>query len=407
MNHYRVVIVGAGLSGLRCSIELKKHGIEHIILEKTSKVGGRVASEIRQGFTLDVGFQVLLDSYPELPSALYLTHIALKKFDSGAFISHQGKLAPLFNPLKHPSQAIQTLAHFPGRWSDLVRLVRLFFLEDTKQEDFFKRSGISTLNFLKNAHFSEELIKRFFIPFFSGVFLDPNLQLPDPYFKWLFRKFAIGQATLPAKGMGAIAGEMAKNSGPIAFGSEISHVENDILTLSGGEKIKADWIVFAHSESSDLAPEKYLSTHTVYAKCPDWPDLPKSLILNANENGKILHLCFPSAIQPSYAPLGHALCSITLNWNWTSDSFDTQDFEHLKEELAFVFPKVDWKKSEFLHHYFVKKALPSWLGGNETTFLIKDHSIFIGDRYAYPSINGALRSGREAANYLIEALQKG
>ena len=36
-----VVIVGAGISGLRCALELETAGVDYLILEKNAFVGGR------------------------------------------------------------------------------------------------------------------------------------------------------------------------------------------------------------------------------------------------------------------------------------------------------------------------------------------------------------------------------
>ena len=63
---YEVIIVGAGISGLRCALELETAGVDYIVLEKDSYVGGRCSSHFFDGYILDRGFQILLDSYEEV-----------------------------------------------------------------------------------------------------------------------------------------------------------------------------------------------------------------------------------------------------------------------------------------------------------------------------------------------------
>ena len=59
----KVHIVGGGVSGLVAAQVLEKHGLIPIIIEATDRVGGRLKTDIIEGFQLDRGFQVLLSSY--------------------------------------------------------------------------------------------------------------------------------------------------------------------------------------------------------------------------------------------------------------------------------------------------------------------------------------------------------
>ncbi|MGB3466628.1 MAG: FAD-dependent oxidoreductase, partial [Cyclobacteriaceae bacterium] len=60
----QVIIIGAGLSGLIAAYNLEQLGYEPLILEATDRAGGRVKTDIIDGYQLDRGFQVLLDAYP-------------------------------------------------------------------------------------------------------------------------------------------------------------------------------------------------------------------------------------------------------------------------------------------------------------------------------------------------------
>lgn len=55
MNHYSVVIIGAGPAGLTAGYELVKQGIKPIVLEAGDKVGGISRTETYKGYRFDIG----------------------------------------------------------------------------------------------------------------------------------------------------------------------------------------------------------------------------------------------------------------------------------------------------------------------------------------------------------------
>jgi len=59
MQNQKIAIVGAGLSGLVAAINLENAGFKPQIFEATDRVGGRVKTDYKEGYTFDQGFQVL------------------------------------------------------------------------------------------------------------------------------------------------------------------------------------------------------------------------------------------------------------------------------------------------------------------------------------------------------------
>lgn len=50
-----VIIVGAGISGLRASQILTEEGYDHLVLESSSTIGGRIKGYKYKGLEIDIG----------------------------------------------------------------------------------------------------------------------------------------------------------------------------------------------------------------------------------------------------------------------------------------------------------------------------------------------------------------
>ena len=76
---YKIHIIGAGVSGLIAAIVLENHGYHPVVLETSDRVGGRVKTDIINGYQLDHGFQVLLTAYPAVQKYLDYDALELQK----------------------------------------------------------------------------------------------------------------------------------------------------------------------------------------------------------------------------------------------------------------------------------------------------------------------------------------
>jgi hypothetical protein len=74
----KVIIVGAGVAGMSCAVTLAEKGIPFQILEASDGIGGRVRTDVVDGFLLDRGFQIFLTSYPEAQRLLDYRYLHLQ-----------------------------------------------------------------------------------------------------------------------------------------------------------------------------------------------------------------------------------------------------------------------------------------------------------------------------------------
>ena len=119
-----VVVVGAGLAGLSCARAIVEAGRSCLVLEASDGVGGRVRSDLVDGFVLDRGFQILLTAYPEVAAQLDVGALALCPFDPGAVVRTGGRFVRVGDPLRRPRDLFPTLTAPVGTLADKLRLVR-------------------------------------------------------------------------------------------------------------------------------------------------------------------------------------------------------------------------------------------------------------------------------------------
>ena len=104
-----VAIVGAGLAGLAAARHLHAKSFNVAVLEAQDDVGGRVRTDIVDGFRLDRGFQILLTAYPELKRQVDLDALDLHNFDPGALVMMRGRSYAVTDPFRAPRGVLSTV----------------------------------------------------------------------------------------------------------------------------------------------------------------------------------------------------------------------------------------------------------------------------------------------------------
>ena len=79
-----VVIVGGGLAGLCAAKKLTEAGVDFLLLEASDAVGGRLRTDVVDGYLLDRGFAIFLTGYPEAQKQLDYDDLDLRPFYAGA-----------------------------------------------------------------------------------------------------------------------------------------------------------------------------------------------------------------------------------------------------------------------------------------------------------------------------------
>lgn len=215
-----VIIVGAGIAGLVCAVELERAGRPVLVLEQASDVGGRVRTTHMQGVTLDHGFQVLFTAYPTLRGYLDLDALSLRRFQPAARIVRNGSMSLIGDALRDPSLLVGTILARAVPLGDKLRLLALRrFAMSLAVDDCFNTrfANVTTRAFLASRGFSADVIDGFFAPFYGGILLDRTLSTSASVLLFTFKMLAEGDTAVPARGMGEIAVQLAAHLPPTAI----------------------------------------------------------------------------------------------------------------------------------------------------------------------------------------------
>lgn len=323
-----------------------------------------------------------------------------------------GAFTRLSDPWRRPRHLLATARSPAGTLLDKLRIAK--FRRDVLADDhglLQERPETTTIEMLRRRGFSSAIIERFFRPFLGGVFLDHELQTSSRLCEFVFRMFSSGAAALPAGGMQAIPQQLADRlpDGVLRLNSSVKAVHQGRVELASGEQLSALRIVLATEApaAAKLAGQPLTGganrVACLYFAADEPPCAEPILMLNGDERGPVNNVCVPSQVAPTYAPAGQTLISVTA-LRWTTAEALASDARH---QLRSWFGRsVDaWRH---LRTYSIEYALPRQTppAPAGVSPRIAAGVYRCGDYCDTASINGAMASGRRAAEAVIEDLER-
>ena len=407
-----VVVVGAGMAGLACAADLTQAGVPCTVIEASDGVGGRVRTDLVDGFQLDRGFQILLTAYPQVQARLDLDALDLRPFAAGAVVRTARGMARVEDPLRRPTTIPATLAAPIGSLADKVRVAALVArIRMSSVTRLLSRPEVTTRERLTAAGFSDWMIETFWRPLFAGIQLDPDLEVSSYRFDLILRMLATGPTAVPAQGMGAIAVQMAANlpPGTLALDSRVERLVGTTVHRDDGHKITARAVVVAtegpeaHRLLGASVPDPgSRAVACCWFSAPTTPVAGRALVLDGTGNGPARNLAVLSEVAPTYAPQGRSLVAAAVPG---PDAKDPRVTTRVVDQLSrwFGSTTTEWShlRTDVIPHGQPLQVPP--LDLRQSVDL--GEGVFVaGDHRDTASLQGALVSGGRAARAVVAHL---
>ncbi len=412
MSNSEVLVVGAGLAGLACATRLAGAGVGVRVLESGDAVGGRMRTDLVDGFRLDRGFQVLSTGYPEARRVLDLAALDLRELDSAVTVRRGGRLHRVVNPLAAPGavpglltsalldgRGKLALATYAGR-AALLPPDRLRARPDVSGPEAWRAAGVP-----------DAVVHDVLTPFLSGVVLERELTASRRFLDLMMRMFARGRSAVPAHGMQRVPEQLAGRlpAGAVRLETRVDEVRADGVVVAG-KALPARAVVVATDAWTATRlvpalgePPRPRGVTTYYHAAPSWPGQSGTLLVDADGSG-VANSVVLTAAAPEYSGDGRSLIATSV----VHDSFVSAPEEpEVRRTLASLHQR-DTDAWEPVATYDIPRALPAMTAPHPFRRPVRCGGLYVaGDHRDTSSIQGALVSGRRAADAVLADLAPG
>ena len=381
------VVIGAGLAGISAGLTLQEVGHPVTVIDGADRAGGRIATDVIDGFVLDRGFQLINLNYPEIKRLCLATELDFKIAPRTVGICIGNKRFVIGDPRQAPLSAFSSKT---GTLREKISFLKYLVTKPAADEDVqthLLRCGTGGLY--------DKVLK----PFLQGVFLTDPSQVSAVVGRELVGSFISGKSGIPADGVGVFSQTLAKRIIDLRLNTQVEEIRGNRILTNQGE-ITATKIILATDlttaaqllDADQVSP--LISATTWYHVAADSPSDSAELILDADHRGPVVNSLVISNLSKKYAPAGqHLISSTTITHASESE---------VRRQLAFMWGSSteNWR---LIAKYEINSALPLFAPGktNPKSSKFNDVIYCAGDYLSAPSQNGALASGRLAAQELM------
>ncbi len=403
-----VVIVGAGMAGLAAATHLARHGVQARVLDAGDDVGGRVRTDVIDGFRLDRGFQLYNPAYPEGQRLLDYDALALKPFIAGAHIRLRTRRTRIADPRRQPSWLVSSaLAPLGSPIAEARFAAYALSRSRLSLEQLESEPDITAAQALQDAGVDTALLNRLVRPFLGGVFLEAELSTSRRFMDFVLQSFVRGTPSVPSLGMGEIPAQLATRlPRSVDLGTTVTEVgDSGVRTQRGLITARAVIIATDPTTTAQLVPGLTVpegrSVTTWYHRVPGGHHLSDGvgvLTLDGTGGGPLINSVVLTNAAPSYSAHGDTLVSSSALGVHHSSATDAR----VRTHLARLYD-TDTQAWEQIAVYPIPYALPAMSVPLEIRSPVRltPGRYVAGDHRDTASIQGALVSGRRAAQALL------
>jgi hypothetical protein len=380
-------VIGSGLAGLSAALTLQGAGQEVVVIDSADRAGGRIASDSIDGFILDRGFQLINLNYPEIKRLAIAVELDFKEAPRSLRVSFDSDFVNLGDPR---TSFLSIFSSASGSLFSKVALLKYLASKPHSSESVeahLIRSGCG------------DLYRKVLKPFLQGVFLAEPSRVSAVIGREIIGSFISGRSGVPAQGVAQLPIALAKRVKNLNLNTRVEEIRGQVILTNNGE-FEAKKIILA----TDLTTAGQLlgadqvkplvSATTWYHATENPPTKTAQLVIDSQARGPVVNSIVISNLAINYAPAGQSLISST-TISHASES-------EVRRHLALVWGRStgDWR---FLAKYEIHSALPLFAPGSEQIekFRINENIYCAGDYLIAPSQDGALLSGRLAAEELL------
>lgn len=406
-----VVVIGAGLAGLECARSLHESGLDVRLVEAADGVGGRVRSEVVDGFTLDRGFQVLNPAYPAVRARIDVGALDLRPMFPGLLVRREDRLVMLADPRRAPRHLPATLAGGYLRPAELLALARwaapalgpvrhLLTLPDESRGSSLDRAGVT-------GALRHEVLE----PFLAGVIGEDDGSTSTAFTRLVVRSFVLGTPGVPSRGMGAVPQQLAAGLPHVLLGAPVERLErapdgSHRVHTAGGPVTARAVVVATDPRTAErlggVRAPAMKGLVTFWYATDEPPTTVPATVVDGRRRGPVVNAAVMSAVAPEYAPPDAGLVQVTCLLR--GDVPDEAVVRRQAGEMFGVDP-LPWRE---ITRSVVPDALPVQPAPLHVRRAVTGGGgVFVcGDHRDTASQQGALVSGRRTASAVAARLRR-